>query len=86
MVALLDEVVEVRVDVDELVIAVRLLVPPLGVGIVDVADEETWLQGVHAKITQTRLRLVRARRECTYMLKRKVLLTGRTLLFIGSGR
>ena len=47
MVALHEERVELRVDLDEAVVGDGLLVTPLGVGVVDVADEELWLKCVN---------------------------------------
>ena len=50
MVALIEQRVELRVDLDEAVVGDGLLVAPLGVGVVDVADEELGLKCVNPTI------------------------------------
>ena len=85
VVALLEERVELGVDLDVLVMGVGILLAALGVGIVDVGDEELGLERVDATAWSIfGLDVLRAM--STYTLKRKVLLTGRILLLIGSGR
>ena len=50
MVALLDQVVEVRVDVDIAIGAFSLLLASLGVGVMNVGYEEGGLEGVDATV------------------------------------
>ena len=85
VVALGQQGVELRVDLNVAVTGSCFLVTSLSISVIDVGDEELGLKGVNATLVRRGLNAVEVKL-LTYTLKRKVLLIGLILLLIGSGR